>query len=273
MVDKNSSIKILKQIQSVKTLWTCLEMCESNNRCQYSEYHDSSQDCYLYNKIANFHLVTSNKSIQVNLYKRMIYTPKELQGVKIFNKHFMTIEDVTDSNSCWEECLKQEKCHMVNYKYDNGQCYLFEELSSESIQIIENQDYITVCYEKEDRFKLNNTTIIIQEHTTMTSKKEIEETQVRKQIDHSKYTRYNKTQISGLYLYLNMESEKSCLEECIRRKNVCIAISFGDENRCHLVKKGEYQHRRFNDWVSIYLENEAPIKSENKNSTYAAKRF
>ena len=63
------------------------------------------------------------------------------------------------------------------------------------------------------------------------------------------------------------------MKECIRRKNVCIAISFGDENRCHLVKKGVYQQRRFNDWVSIYLENQAPIKAEYKNSTYTAKRF
>ena len=244
MVDKNSSIKILKQIKSVKTLWSCLKMCESNNQCQYSEYHDSSQECNLYNKIAHFHLVSSNESIEVNLYKRMIYTPKELQGVKIINNHFMTIEDVADSDSCWEECLKQEKCHMVNYKIDNRDCYLFEEISFENIQSIEDKEYMTVCYEKEDRF-----------------------------IKYHKYKRYNKTQISGLYLSLNMESEESCLEECIRRKNVCIAISFGDKNRCHLVKKGVYQHRRFNDWVSIYLENQAPIISENKNSTYTAKRF
>ena len=272
MVNKNSTIKILTQMKSVETLWSCLKMCENNNQCQYSEYHDSSQECYLYNKIAHFHLLTSNKSIQVNLYKRMIYFPKELQGVKIIDKHFMTIEDVADSDSCWEECLKQEKCDMVNYKYDNGECYLFEELSySKSIQIIDDQDYITVCYEKEDRFKLKNTTTIIQEQTTMNNNKE--EIQVNDKIEHPKYTRYNKTQISGLYLSLNMDSEESCLKECIRRKNVCIAISFGDENRCHLVKKGVYQNRRFNDWVSIYLENQAPIISENKNSTYKAKRF
>ena len=171
----------------------------------------------------------------------------------------MTIEEVADSDSCWEECLKQETCHMVNYKYDNGECYLYEDISSESIQTIVDQKYITVCYEKEDRFKLKNTIKIIQE------------VKVRNQIDHSKYTRYNKTQISGLYLSLNMESEEACLEECIMRR-ICIAISFG-ENRCHLVKKGEYQHHRFNDWVSIYLENEAPIISENINSTYTAKRF
>lgn len=219
-------------------------MCESNNRCQYSEYHDSSQECNLYNKIAHFHLVPSNKSIQMKLYKRMIYFPKELQGIKILNNHFMTKEGVAHSDSCWEECLKQEKCHMVNYKFDNGECYLFEEISFENIQSIEDQEYITVCYEKEDRF-----------------------------IEHKyKYTRYNKTQISGLYLSFNLESEKKCLKECIRRKNVCIAISFG-ENRCHLVKKGEYQHRRFNNWVSIYLEKEAPNVSENKNSTYTVKRF
>jgi hypothetical protein len=279
MVGKNSSIKILKQIKSVKTLWSCLKMCENNNRCQYSEYHDISQECYLYNKIALFHLVTSNKSIQMNLYKRMIFSAKELQRVKIINKHFMTIKDVTNSDSCWEECLKQEKCHMVSYKYDNGECYLYEELSFESIQIIEDQDYITVCYEKEDRFlekveiiitTNEYTTAIIQEQTTMNNNKE--EIQVNDKIEHPKYTRYNKTQISGLYLYLNMESEESCLEECITRKNVCIAISFG-ENRCHLVKKGVYQHRRFNDWVSIYLENQAPFISENKNATYTAKRF
>ena len=265
-------------MKSVKTLWGCLKMCENNNRCQYSEYHDISQECYLYNKIAHFHLVRSNKSIQANLYMRMIYSPKELQRVKIIDKHFMTVNDVADSDSCWEECLKREKCHMVNYKYDNGECYLFEEPSTKSIQIIEDQDYITVCYEKEDRLKIKSTkneytTTIIQEQASMTNNKK-EKVQVKNQIDHSKFTRYNKTQISGLYLSLNTESEESCLEECIRRNNACIAISFGDENRCHLVKKGEYQHRRFNDWVSIYLENEAPIISENENnSTYTAKRF
>ena len=176
MVIKANSIKKLQKIIRVKFLWRCLELCESSDRCHYSEYQEHSQECNLYYKKAHFKLIPSNKSIQVVLYKRKIYSPKEIQG-----------------------------------------------------------------------------------------------DQVRDKIDHSKYTRYNKTQISGLYLSLDVESEETCLKECISRKNVCIAISFG-ENRCHLVKKGEYQLRRFNNWVSIYLENEAPIKSENKNTTYTAKR-
>jgi uncharacterized protein (DUF2344 family) len=106
----------------------------------------------LYDKKAHFDLIPSSESIQVDLYKRRIYSPKELQGVKISNKHFMKIDkNLDDSDSCWEECLKQEKCHMVNYKYDNRDCYLFEELSFEKIKTIEDQEYITVCYEKEER--------------------------------------------------------------------------------------------------------------------------
>ena len=175
MVNKSSSIKILQKMKKLKLLWSCLELCENSDQCHYSEYHDSSQECNLYDKKA--HLMPSNKSIQVVLYKRKIYSPKEIQG-----------------------------------------------------------------------------------------------DQVRDKIDHLKYTRYNKTQISGLYLSLDVESEETCLKECISRKNVCIAISFG-ENRCHLVKKGTYQHRRFNNWISIYLENVAPIKLENKNTNYSVKRL
>ena len=87
-----------------------------------------------------------------------------------------------------------------------------------------------------------------------------------------KLQRYEKTQISGFFLSWNTQSEEACVNECRRRREICEAISFG-ENRCHLVKRGEYQLRRFNNWVSIYLENEAPTKSENKNSTHKAKMF
>ena len=145
---------MLKKVKRVKSLWGCLELCESSNRCHYSEYHNSSQECNLYDKKAHFNLIPSIESIQVDLYKRRIYSPKELQGVKIINQRFKKIENVDDSDSCWEECLKQEKCHMVSYKYDNCHCYLFEELLSENIQIIEDQEYISVCYEKEDQLKI-----------------------------------------------------------------------------------------------------------------------
>lgn len=84
-------------------------MCDSYNRCHYSEYHDSLQECNLYDKKAHFDLIPISESIQVDLYKRKIYSPKELEGVRIGNKNFMKIEDINDSDSCWEECLKQEK--------------------------------------------------------------------------------------------------------------------------------------------------------------------
>jgi hypothetical protein len=86
-----------------------------------------------------------------------------------------------------------------------------------------------------------------------------------------KLQRYEKTQISGFFLSWNTQSEEACVNECRRRREICEAISFG-ENRCHLVKRGEYQLRRFNNWVSIFIESENPIKSQ-QNSNYSYKRY
>ena len=86
-----------------------------------------------------------------------------------------------------------------------------------------------------------------------------------------KLNRYEKTQISGFFLSLTTQSEEVCWNECMKRREICIAISFG-ENRCHLVKRGEYQLRRFNDWVSVYIESDDPFESQ-QNSDYSLKMY
>lgn len=153
------------------------------------------------------------------------------------NNHFMKVENISDSVICWEECLKELKCHMVSYNHNNKDCILFEEVKTESINFIDDTNSTTITYEN------------------------IDEKKFRYAPNLSDYTLYNKTQISGFYLHLNSESKELCLRECLRRKDVCIAISFG-ENRCHLVKKGEYQLRLFNNWSTIYLEKRTPISTE-----------
>ena len=81
--------------------------------------------------------------------------------------------------------------------------------------------------------------------------------------------RYEKFQISGFFLSLTAQSENDCLNECRERRS-CTKISYG-ENRCHLVKKGDYLMRPFNNWVSIYMEGEDPYESQ-KNSNHYTKK-
>ena len=168
--------------------------------------------------------------------KYMIYIDMK-QNTRLIN-HFEHSE--TESEFlCWKKCLKRVQC--VAITYSNRNCYFYKE---GEYRVERKNGWISVAYENQ---KLER-----------------------------KYTkRYNKTQVSGLFLAIsNSESEKSCWNECVNRSEICIAISFG-ENRCHLVKRGEYQHRRFNDWVSIYIESEAPIRNlkSEKSSDYSPKMY
>ena len=244
MVDKSDSIKILKKFKRITTLWNCLEMCEKSNLCHYVEYHFDSQDCYLYDKKAYFHIIPSNKSTQTDLYKRQIYSHKEAHRILLKNNRIIELENVTDSETCWEECLKEGKCNMVSYKATSRDCILFEEVKTGRVKFVDDSDYNSITYEN------------------------IDQKEFIYSVNLSDFTIYNRTQISGFFLYLNLESRELCLNECVKRKGVCIAVSFG-ENRCHLVKKGEYQLRRFNNWTTIYLEKRTPIQTKNN---YKVKR-
>lgn len=158
------------------------------------------------------------------------------------NNHFKRVENISDSVSCWEECIKELKCHMVSYQSSTKYCYLIENLNSGSIKFIDDRNSTTITYENVDEKQFKIVTINL-----------------------SAYPTYNKTQLSGLLVHFNTESKEICLKECIKRKDDCFAISFG-ENRCHLVKKGEYQLRRFDNWSTIYLEKPTPISTK-KNYT------
>lgn len=131
-------------------------MCESNNECHYTEYHIDSQDCYLYDKKAYFHMIPSNESTQIDLYKRLIYSYKEIHGILLKNNKLMKVENITDSDICWEECLKQEKCHMVSYNNDNKDCILFEEVTTGSIKFIDDTDYTSITYENVEKEQFRN---------------------------------------------------------------------------------------------------------------------
>ena len=155
MVDKSSSITILKKLKKIKTLWNCLDMCENNNQCHYTEYHIDSQDCYLYDKKAYFHIIPSNESMQIDLYKRQIYSYKEFHGILLMNNHFMKVENTTDSDSCWEECLKEEKCYMVSFNINTNDCVLLE-VTTGSIKFIDHTDYTSLTYENVEKEQFRN---------------------------------------------------------------------------------------------------------------------
>ena len=236
MINGSSSMKVFKKI---KSLWSCLEICESNNKCHYVEYYHSTQNCQLFDKKTHFNLVSTNESIEIDFYQRRIYSHKILYGIHITNERFRKVEKIADSFSCWEECLKEEICEMVTYQYSTRFCYLIKGLTTGSIKFIDDTDYTSITYEN------------------------VDQKQFRSVLNLADYTLYNKTQISGFYLHLSVESKELCLKECFKRKDVCIAISFG-ENRCHLVKKGEYKLRRFNNWSTVYLDKKAPIQMKKK---------
>lgn len=141
---------------------------------------------------------------------------------------------------CFEACEENSNCH--NVQLSDNVCNLYEKI-----------EYLIV--ESENKQRLYE----------RISKKE------SKSSKSQKLQRYEKTQISGFFLSWKTQSEEACVNECRRRREICEAISFG-ENRCHLVKRGEYQLRRFNNWVSIFIESENPIKSQ-QNSNYSYKKY
>lgn len=221
-------------MDSVKTssLINCIEACEENQICNYAQL--SEEVCNLYEKIDYLIVESGNKQ---RLYERI--SKREPKIRKMSNWYKKLDKNISSSKECWEECLKELDCVYVNNDHSKFDCYLFYNDSFRVERINKSINYMSI-YKKES------------------SKSQ-------------KLDRYEKTQISGFFLSWNTQSEEACVNECRRRREICKAISFG-ENRCHLVKRGEYQLRRFNNWVSIYIESENPIKSQ-ENSNYSYKKY
>jgi hypothetical protein len=221
-------------LDSIETssLIKCIEACEEIPICRYVQFSDNT--CNIYDKTAYFSLKAESENKQ-RLYERKPKVNKHSKWYKKLDKN------ISSSIKCWEECITDFDCVTVSY-HPKSECYLF------------NTDILRVERNNKNNNRLSNEL----EYLVESSKSQ-------------KLERYEKTQISGFFLYLNTQSEKDCFDECMKRREICEAFSFG-ENRCHLAKRGEYQLRRFNNWVSVFIENENPLKSQ-QNSNYSFKKY
>ena len=182
------------------------------------------------------YLIVESENKQ-RLYERI--SKREPKMNKISNWYKKLDKNISSWIECWEECLKELNCVSVNNDHSKMDCYLFYHDNLRVERINKSINYMTI-------YKVESS-------------------------KSQKLQRYEKTQISGFFLSWNTQSEEACVNECRRRREICEAISFG-ENRCHLVKRGEYQMRRFNNWVSIFIESENLIKSQ-QNSNYSYKKY
>ena len=143
-VSAKSSLKIFETSTGIKSLWNCLEICEIKYQCHYVEYNFASQDCWLYHKTANLEFFGAKDWSKIYLYARLIYRQIGVQGIMILNEHLMK-KHANDSESCWKECLTEEKCSLINYQYSTNDCYLIEDQYTISY-LKDNKDFTAVGY-------------------------------------------------------------------------------------------------------------------------------
>lgn len=255
-----------------KSIVECLEACENLFQCHYVEFNNG---CNLHDKSGYFYLVdkSSPRSGRNYVYRKRIYSKKELLGVLITNRHLKQIPHILDSDSCWEECLKEKECHIVSYNYLNSTCLLFKYKTATSWQynVTNEEEFVSICYEK-DLFAINK------QATDRTTNKPAAINKTNETVMSAYFNesiKYEKTQMSGFYLSMHVGSVHLCWNECLRRRNECVGVSFGDSNRCHLLKKGDYYTmRRFNDWMSVFTEEERPNRLFiESTSNYKLKRL
>lgn len=213
----------------------CWNECCSTNDCVAVSFSGDSNQCELITKSDYRRVERQIGWVSISLEDFEL--DKEYS-----NRYEKTLIDSDDFRSinaeseyeCWTECVSSNECFAVSYE-TGGNCRLINKGAGYRVER-----------------KTSCVSISLEDYELDT--------------EYSKI--YDKSQISGFYIRINSTSVNSCWRECLKKRTECIAMSFDGENRCHLTKKGEYQVRRYNKWVSIYLENESPLKvSDNVNFT------
>lgn len=139
-----TSMKVLEKSTGIKSLWDCLEICESKYQCHFVGYFFDEQECWLYHKTANLQLFGSKDWARREIYERLIYRRVEIQGMMILDESYMYTY-ANDSESCWKECLNEENCSLITYQYSTNDCYFFEDQNT--IRYIEDySDFTAVSY-------------------------------------------------------------------------------------------------------------------------------
>lgn len=230
MLNKNVNVDSVERLKSLrgKTMLECLEECEKMESCHYVQ-QESTTECTLYDKKAYFHIETQEEASKW-LYERQIYSKKEYPGYKL-SQHYKSVTGVENSDTCWEECLKERECEAISYNYVGSVCFLF----AVGQYILENendQNFTSITFGK----------VLFQKDMTIT-----------KSISSTKTLFfYENTQINGYFKGLYTSSLDFCWKECLQT-NECVAISYS-ENKCFLFRKGAYEKFHFNNWISISKE-------------------
>ena len=144
IASERSSFKQLEILTGIKSLWDCLEICESKNQCHYVQHSFDQQECWLFRKTANFQLFGAIDWTKIYIYERSIYRQKEIQGIMILNGSYMR-KYASSSESCWKECLNEEKCSIITYQYSTNDCYLIEDQNTISY-LKDYSDFTAVSY-------------------------------------------------------------------------------------------------------------------------------
>ena len=292
----------LRKIRNSRDKETCWMHCINELECESISFGLVNSDCLLFKSGENYIEYDDNFVSVTNAKNDLLsnINLRRFEGMKLIN-HFKSFATPLKEAACWKECLKIEGCQAISYRanwcylYRDNNFQVVRQsgwitiafrnenldkkysISYEETQMIGSvmelcdADSMFSCWSK--CFTTNeciaisyggeNLCHLLSKGYDYRSEREsgwVSISLEEKESENVYSKRYEKTQISGFFMYLNLDSEYLCWCECLKRDE-CIAVSFG-EYRCHLVKKGEYQLRSYDNWVSIYLEDESPIEMQ-----------